>query len=54
MDIATGADNAKRDNLEVLAYLLNEGGHFEGKLTCLIFKDETRQVLHWPRSTPWR
>lgn len=40
MDIATGADNAKRDNLEVLAYLLNEGGHFEGKLTCLIFKDE--------------
>lgn len=40
MDIATGADNAKRDNLEVLAYLHNEGGHFEGKLTCLIFKDE--------------
>ena len=40
MDIATGADNAKRDHLDVSAFLLNKGGDFEGKLTCLIFKDE--------------
>ena len=39
MDIATGVDNAKRDKMDVVAYLHNTGGDFNGKLTCLIFKD---------------
>ena len=39
LDFVTGADNAKRDDIDVVASLHNTGGDFSGKLTCLIFKD---------------
>lgn len=39
VDITTGVDNAKRDSLNVLAYLHNTGGDFSGKITCLVFNN---------------
>lgn len=41
LDFATGIDNAKRDNMDVVASLYNTGGDFSGRLTCLIYKNQT-------------
>lgn len=41
MDVVTGADNAKRDNMDFVATVTNNGGDFDGKLTCLIFNNKS-------------
>lgn len=37
LDFEKGADNVKRDNINITANLKNDGGLFEGRITCLIF-----------------